>query len=410
MRQEACLPEVLAPAGDFERMQAAVQYGADAVYLGGKLFSMRAAPSNFDDGQLAQAVELCHAKAVKLYLTCNTLPTNSEADQLPNFIAYAAAVGVDALIVADIGVLMTAKRVAPELDIHISTQAGVVNYLSARELHNLGATRVVLARELALEDIAVIRDKTPPKLELEAFVHGAMCMSFSGRCVLSQYLVNRDANRGECAQPCRWGYHLMEEKRPGQFFPVFEDEKGSYILNAQDLSMLPYLDRLAQAGVTSFKIEGRAKSAYYVAVIANAYRQAVDLLAADPDHYKAPQWLLDETRKVSHRQYSTGFYLKETPPGQYYQSGGYVRDWEVVATVDGWEDGYLLCTERNRFGVGETLELLARGVKPFPMHIEKLLDGDGTELETARHPMMRLKIPCAQSYPAGSILRREKER
>ncbi|MDL2234400.1 U32 family peptidase C-terminal domain-containing protein, partial [Ruminococcaceae bacterium OttesenSCG-928-L11] len=271
-----------------------------------------------------------------------------------------------------------------------------------------GASRVVLARELSLEDIAVIRDKTPPELAIEAFVHGAMCMSFSGRCLISQYLTGRDANHGECAQPCRWSYHLMEEKRPGQFFPVFEDASGSYILNAQDMSMLPYIDKLAACGVDSFKIEGRAKSAYYVAVITNAYRMAIDLYRGDPTHYTAPDWLVEETRKVSHRQYSTGFYFKENPPDQYPKTGGYVREWDVAAIADGWENGILFCTERNRFFRGDTLELLEPGKQPVPVPVDELYDDEGNAVESACHPMSRFRIPYGMAVCPGAILRKQR--
>ena len=277
--------EVLSPAGDMERFTAAVDFGADAVYLGRKNFGMRSSPQNFTFEQLSDAVRTAHAKGVKVYLTCNTLPRNSEIPLFEQFISEACAAQVDALIVADIGILSLVKKYAPDMEIHISTQTGIVNYVTARELYNMGAKRIVLARELSLEEIAEIRAKTSPDLDIEAFVHGAMCVSFSGRCLLSQYLVNRDANRGECAQPCRWGYHLMEEKRPGEFFPVFEDEKGTYILNAKDMCMIDFIDKLAEAGITSLKIEGRAKSAYYVAVVTNAYRMAVDEYYKNPDSF-----------------------------------------------------------------------------------------------------------------------------
>jgi len=400
------IPELLSPAGDMECLGAAVLYGANAVYLGAKEMGMRASPKNFDNAQLAAAVGYCHGRGVKVYLTCNTLPSNEEADRLPGFIRRAAAAGVDALIVADIGTLMLARREAPGLELHISTQCGVVNYRTAAELYHLGASRVVLARELPLEEIRIIRDKTPPGLGIEAFVHGAMCMSFSGRCLISQYLTGRDANRGECAQPCRWGYHLVEEKRPGQYLPVFEDETGSYILNAQDLSMLPHLDKLAAAGVDSFKIEGRAKSSYYVAAITGAYRQAIDLYSADPLHYNPPPALLAETKKVSHRQYSTGFYLRGAPPRQYYESGGYIRDWELVATVDGWQDGWILCTERNRFVLGEELEVLRPDGPPFTFCVDAIQNEEGEALEVACHPMMRLRVRCERPVAAGGMLRR----
>lgn len=398
--------ELLAPAGDRESLEAAVLYGADAVYLGAKQFGMRASPENFGAAELASAVTLCHDNGAKLYLTCNTIPTNREADALAGFISEAADAGIDALIVADIGVLMTAKRIAPDLELHISTQAGVLNYLTAQEFYALGAKRVVLARELALEDIAEIHARTPDDLEIEVFVHGAMCMSFSGRCVLSQYLVGRDANRGQCAQPCRWKYNLVEEKRPGQLYPVHEDQDGSYILNAQDLCMIEHLDRLAAAGVSSFKIEGRAKSAYYVATITNAYRNALDMLAQNPDSYHLPQWLHDEVRKVSHRQYSTGFFLSDSPPAQKYESGGYIRDWELTATVDGWRGGRILCTERNRFSVGDALEILMPRAGCIPFTVEAIINSDGESVPVACHPMEKLELPFAREIPAGSMIRR----
>ena len=400
------IPEILAPAGDLERLQSAVLFGADAVYLAGKSFGMRASPDNFTHDGVIGAVKLCHERGVKVYLTCNTLPTNEEADMLPEFIKFAGDAGIDALIVADIGVLMTVKRILPDIPVHISTQMGVVNYLAATELYSLGATRVILARELSLSDIAVIRDKTPSGLELEAFVHGAMCMSFSGRCVISQYLTGRDSNRGQCAQPCRWSYHLMEEKRKGLYFPVFEDKDGSYILNAQDLCMIEHIDKLCGAGISSFKIEGRAKSAYYVAAVTNAYKLAVEIYRQNPKGYETPDWLLEEARKVSHRQYSTGFFFGEYNPGQYYESGGYVRDWDVVAVVDGYENSLLTVTGRNRFSCGETFEILSPGKRPEPFAVTKIYDEDGGETDIARHPMSVYKIPCETEYPIGSIIRR----
>ena len=275
-------PEILAPVGDFERLGFALDFGADAVYLGGTAFGMRAGSAKFDFDTLKKTCEIAHAKGVKVYLTCNTLPTNEEIAQLPDYLKNSAACGIDALIVADVGVLMEAKRVVPDTEIHISTQTGVVNYLTARELYHMGAKRVVLARELSFDDIRCVRDNTPPDLDIECFVHGAMCMSFSGRCLLSNYLLGRDANRGQCAQPCRWNYYLMEEKRPGLYFPIEERPEGSYILNAKDMCMIEHMDKLVKAGISSFKIEGRAKSFYYVAVVTNAYRQALDLYWKDP--------------------------------------------------------------------------------------------------------------------------------
>ncbi len=400
-------PEILAPVGDFERLGFAIDYGADAVYLGGTAFGMRASSANFDFDTLKQSCELAHSRGVKVYLTCNTLPTNAEIPLLEEHLKNSAACGIDALIVADVGVLMAAKRVVPDTEIHISTQMGVVNYLTARELYHMGAKRVVLARELSFDDIRTIRDNTPPELEIETFVHGAMCMSFSGRCLLSNYLLGRDANRGECAQPCRWGYHLVEEKRPGQYFPIEENEHGTYILNAKDLCMIEHIPQLVDAGITSLKIEGRAKSFYYVAVVTNAYRQALDLYWKDRENYVLPQWLEEETRKVSHRQYSTGFYFGRPEQGQFYENGGYVREWDVVAMVDGWEDGVLSCTQRNKFSVGDTVEILAPGQKPMRLAVESITDEDGAAQPSACHAMMKFTMPCGTPFPKGAIIRKE---
>lgn len=399
-------PEVLSPAGDRERLEAAVRYGADGVYLGGTAFGMRASPQNFTPEELKSAVSYAHENGVRVYLTCNTAPTNEEMERLPEFLSMAAGCGVDALIVADIGVLAMAKRTVPQLELHISTQAGVTNWATATELYHMGAARVVLARELSLEDIARLRAKTPPQLELECFVHGAMCLSFSGRCVLSSYMAGRDANRGECVQPCRWGYHLMEEKRPGEYYPVYEDASGTYILNAKDLCMLEHLDKLAAAGVNSFKIEGRAKSAYYVAVVTNAYRQATDVFMQDPAHFALPQWLAQEVRKVSHREYSTGFYFGRPENGQCYESGGYVRNWDVAAVVEGWHDGLLAITQRNRFFPGDALEALVPRGGVEALRVEYILNEEGARQASACHAMQRLLLPCEKPLPKGTILRR----
>lgn len=401
-------PEVLAPVGDFERLMTAVQYGADAVYLGGKDFGMRASPLNFTEEELVRAVAYCHERGVRVYVTCNTLPREEEIPRLPAYLRSLQKAGVDALIVADMGVLMLCRREIPEMEIHMSTQTGIVNHLTATELFHLGVKRVVLARELRLEEIKSIRAHTPADLEIEVFVHGAMCMSFSGRCVLSNYLAGRDANRGECAQPCRWSYHLMEEKRPGEFFPVLEEEDGTYILNAKDLCMIEHLEELSQAGVSSFKIEGRAKSFYYVATITNAYRCAVDhLLAGKKD--PLPSWIEEETRKVSHRQYCTGFYYGQPQNGQCYESGGYIRSYDVAAIVDGYEDGMLLCTQRNRFFPGEKLEVLQPGIPPQTIEVSALYDEEKIPLDAARHAMQKLRIPLEHPLPKGSILRREQK-
>lgn len=399
--------EVLAPAGDEERFNAAVNYGADAVYLGRKQFGMRSSPLNFDFEQLVNAIKSAHGKGIKVYLTCNTLPRNSEIPQFEQFVREAVEAEVDALIVADIGLLALVKKYAPDMEIHISTQTGIVNYVTARELYDMGAKRIVLARELSLDEIAEIRAKTNPHMEIETFVHGAMCVSFSGRCLLSQYLVNRDANRGECAQPCRWGYHLVEEKRPNEFFPIFEDEKGTYILNAKDMCMIEHIDKLAQAGVDSLKIEGRAKSAYYVTVVTNAYRMAVDEYYRNPDNFVLPDWIRDEVYKVSHRKYCNGFFFGTPENSQYYENSGYIRNYDVVAVVEKCENGTVYCTQRNRFFAGDTVELLAPSQKPVTLTLDTLYDENGEQIQTANHAMMKFSFKSDLTFPTGTVIRKE---
>ncbi|MBQ4051955.1 MAG: U32 family peptidase [Oscillospiraceae bacterium] len=401
-------PELLAPVGDFERLEAAIRYGADAVYLGSTEFGMRAASANFDIPALREAVGYAHERGVRLYLTCNTLPRNSEIDRMADFIREAGDAGVDAFIVSDIGVLKLVKRTLPDAEIHISTQTGVVNFLTACELYEMGAKRVVLARELSLDEIIEIRRRTPADLEIECFVHGAMCMSFSGRCVLSNYMTDRDANRGQCAQPCRWKYTLMEEKRPGQYFPVFEDETGTYILNAKDLCMLEHIDKLTKAGITSFKIEGRAKSSYYVATVINAYRIAMDDFFAHPDDWKLEPWLLDEVRKVSHRDYSTGFYFGRPDQGQRYENGGYIRNCDIVALVEGSDGGRIWCEQKNKFTEGDELELLQPGKKPVVITARGLQNMDGESIPDTRKAAepFSMEAPEGITPVKGSILRK----
>ncbi len=402
-------PELLAPAGDRERFDAALSAGADAIYVGSTMFSMRAAPQNFDNTALREICTLAHEKGVRIYLTLNTLPRNSEIPYLPEYIKNSAEAGVDAFIVADIGVLSFCKKYAPEVDVHISTQAGIVNYLSANEFYNLGAKRVVLARELSLDDIAELRQKTPKELEIECFVHGAMCVSFSGRCLLSNYLVNRDANRGECAQPCRWEYYLMQKDRQGSFFPVDQNENGTYILNSKDMCMIEHIPELVKAGIDSFKIEGRAKSAYYTAVITNAYRMAVDGYLKNPsDSYVPEQWIIDETRKVSYREYGTGFYF-DAPivNANVSYEGGYRREWDVMAVVDRCEDGFIFVEQRNKFSVGDELEALEFGKKPVSFTVGQLFDEEGNPIESTPHPMMKAKIKSELNLKPGALLRRQ---
>lgn len=399
--------EILSPAGDMERLLAAVNYGADAVYLAGKEFGMRASPANFDMESLKKAAEICHEKNKKIYLTCNTLPRNNEIEKIPKFLKQAAEAGVDAFIIADLGVLDIAKRVAPNVDVHISTQTGVVNYETARSLHNMGASRVVLARELSLEEIATIRAKTNPNLEIETFVHGAMCMSYSGRCLISQYMTGRDANRGDCAQPCRWKYSLVEEKRKGEYFPVVEQENGTYFFNSKDLCMIENIPELLKSGVTSLKIEGRAKSAYYVAVVTNAYKQALLDYYKMGENFKLEPWIKEEVYKISHRKYSTGFYFG-VEPGQIYDNGGYVKDYEVVAVCENYKDGMIEISQRNKFLKGDELEVLMPGEKPFTFKVQKIIDKKGNEMESAPHAMQKLFIPFENKIEKGAYLRKSK--
>lgn len=386
-------PELLAPAGDFERLRMAVAYGADAVYLAGGDFGMRAFAGNFTLEELKQAVELCHASGVKVHVTCNTLPRNDEVARIPEFLEHLDAVGVDAIIVADLGVFRLAQKHAPHVQLHMSTQAGVANYESARMWHELGASRVILARELSLDEVRELRAKVPAELEVETFVHGAMCVSYSGRCVLSNYMTGRDAQRGACAQPCRYKYALMEEKRPGEYFPVEEDSKGAYIFSSRDMCLIDHIPELIEAGVNSLKIEGRAKSSYYAACVTNAYRHAID--AAMAGQPLDPLWR-GEVEKVSHRHYSTGFFYGE--PGQYTDDGRYIRQWQVIAQVESCdEEGNAVLSLRNKFAKGDEIELIGPGLEPVAFHAPIMEDMEGNALEEPRNPQMRfrMKLPVA---------------
>ena len=371
----------------------AVAYGADAVYLAGGDFGMRAFAGNFDPDELKQAVELCHTNGVKVHVTCNILPRNDDVARIPEFLEYLNDVGVDAAIVADLGVFRLAQKYAPRLQLHMSTQAGIANYESARMWHELGASRVILARELSLDEVCELRAKVPAELEVETFVHGAMCVSYSGRCVLSNYMTGRDAQRGACAQPCRYKYALMEEKRPGEYFPVEEDSKGAYIFSSRDMCMIDHVGELIDAGVNSLKVEGRAKSAYYAACVTNAYRHAIDAAAAgEPLN---PIWR-DEVEKVSHRHYSTGFFYGQ--PGEYTADGRYIRQWQVIAQVESSdEQGNAVLSLRNKFAKGDRVELVAPGLEPIAFDVPMMEDMEGLPLEEPRNPQMlfRMKLPVA---------------
>ena len=402
------IPELLAPAGDLERLRYAVNYGADAVYCGLPEFGMRSAPANFTPEQLAEGVIYAHARGRKVYLTMNTLPTNEEADRLPEAIRAAAAVGVDAFIVADLGVLDACKTYAPQIDVHLSTQVGITNYAAATAAYKMGAKRVVLARELSLQDIAIIRDKTPPELELEAFVHGAMCVSVSGRCLLSTYLTGRDSNRGQCAQPCRWKYYLHEENRPGSMYEIGEGKDGTYILNANDLCTAPFLDLICKAGVDSLKIEGRAKTFYYVASVTAAYRQALDQYLADPmnDNFELAPQTLDELTRTSHRHYSPGFFFGPEAARQSTDSAAYLREWEFVGTVESWENGVAHCQQRGKWSLGDTLEVLCPDGRSIPLAPEWIENEAGERVQSTPHAMELYTIPTPE-LPPMSLLRKK---
>lgn len=393
--------ELLSPAGDRERLQMAIHYGADAVYLAGRQFGMRSSVVNFRDEDMRWAVKYAHARGVKLYVTCNTLPREEELKVLPGYLEFLQDAGVDGLIIADLGVLELAKRHAPNVNKHVSTQFGVINSATANALYALGADTVVLARETPLEDIRKIRANTPEDLRIEAFVHGAMCVSFSGRCLLSNYLTGRDANRGQCAQPCRWKYHLVEETRPGQYFEISEDG-GTFIMNSRDMRMIEHLPELLDAGVTSLKIEGRMKSAYYTAVVTNAYRHALDeALAGKP---LDPLWV-EETDKISHRPYTTGFYFGQ--PGESYDKVTYTSDASVAAVVEECgEDGWATLTMRNKISVGDALELLLPEGAPIPFTAEELFDEEGQPLNETKLVMMRYRMKLPLPADRLSIVRK----
>ena len=393
--------ELLAPAGDMERLQMAAAYGADAVYLAGTTFGMRSFAGNFTPEALKEAVELCHRRGIRVHVTCNTMPRNNEVARLPEWLEYLDSLGVDAIILADVGTLALAAAHAPHVERHISTQASVVNYQSARAWHQLGAKRVILARELSLDEIREIRDKTPPELELEVFAHGAMCVSYSGRCLLSNYMTGRDSNRGACAQPCRYQYALMEEKRPGEYFPVYEENGETYIMNSRDMCMIDHLDDLMDAGVDCLKIEGRAKSAYYAAIVTGAYRHVLDDVAAGRP--VDPVWR-DEVEHVSHRHYSTGFFYGQ--PGQFYEDARYIRDWQICAVVtDCTPEGLATLSLRNKFACGDQVEVVGPDTKPFTMTAPMMTDSQGLPLTEPKTPQMVFTMQLPHPVPPMSFVR-----
>ncbi len=394
--------ELLSPAGDMERLKMAVLYGADAVYLAGTDFGMRAFAGNFTPEELPLAVKYAHDHGVKAHVTVNIMPRNDEVVHLPAYLERLDDAGVDALILADLGAFTLAGKYAPHCQRHISTQQSIANYECAQAWFDLGAQRVVLARECSLEEVRTIRQKVDPKLEIETFGHGAMCVSYSGRCLLSNYMTGRDSNRGACAQPCRYQYALMEEKRPGEYFPVFEDEKGTYILNSRDMCMIDHLQDLMDAGVDCIKIEGRAKSAYYAAIVTGAYRHVIDDIRSGREIDKV--WR-DEVDHVSHRIYSTGFYYGE--PGQYVHNSRYIREWQIVAKVESCdENGLAVCSLNNKFRAGDELEVVGPDLRPFSTTAGPMTDLEGNPLEEPKTPQMKFTMQLPKQVPALSMIRR----
>ena len=401
-------PELLAPAGNLEKLKIALAYGADAVFLGGKAYGLRAFSDNFSEEDIRTGVAYAHSLGRKIYVTVNIIPHNEDLTALPEYVAFLADSGVDALIVADPGIFTIARAVAPSLPLHISTQANNTNWAAVRFWQDQGANRVVLARELSLAEISEIRGKV--FLELEAFVHGAMCISYSGRCLLSSYLTGRDANRGECAQACRWKYAVVEETRPGQYFPVLEDERGAYVFNSRDLCLLPYIGNLVAAGVDSFKIEGRMKSVHYVATVVNVYRQAIDAYWTDPSRFAVRGEWLAELAKISHRAYTGGFaFAKTTAFDQIYDDRSYQQTHDFIGLVHAYDPvaKTALVEQRNNMKLGDGIEIMRPGAPNFQQKIVTMTDLDGNELSVAPHPQQMLYLAVDQPVTPFSLLRRQ---
>lgn len=401
-------PELLAPAGNLEKLKMALLYGADAVYLGGKAFGLRAFGGNFDEEELKEGVAFAHALKKKVYVTVNIFPHNSDLPALPAYLKRLDELGVDAVLVADIGVFMMARQVAPHLEVHISTQANNTNWAAVNAWKDLGAARVVLAREMSLAEITEIREKC--SVELEMFVHGAMCISYSGRCLMSNYFTGRDANRGSCAQPCRWKYNLVEEKRPGEYFPVEEDERGTYIFNSKDMCLLPHIGEVIESGVDSLKIEGRMKSVHYAASVVKAYREAIDSYCENPEGFKVQASWIEELEKVSHRAYTTGFYFnKPTEDDQIYGDSSYLQTSDFIGLVYSYDEktGYATVEQRNNMKCGQEIEVFQPEGKAFRQKIETMFDEDEQAIETAPHAQQIVKIKMDQPVKPYSILRRD---
>jgi U32 family peptidase len=405
-------PELLAPAGDLEKLKMAITYGADAVYLGGEEFGLRAAAKNFTIEEIKLGLDFAHSRGKKVYVTLNIIPHNEDLTGLPEYLEKLDKIGVDAVIVSDPGVFSIVKDVIPGMEIHLSTQANTTNYPTANFWHKQGVKRIVVARELSLNEIKEIIDNTSDELEIEAFVHGAMCISYSGRCLLSNYMVHRDANRGECAQSCRWEYYLMEEKRPGEYYPVYEDEKGTYIFNSKDLCMLQHIPELIEAGIASFKIEGRMKSPYYVATVIRSYRMAIDKYLADPKDYVYNDKWLDEIKKASYRDFTTGFYFgKPSGNEQLYTSSSYIRTYDFVGLILDYDVETSIATveQRNRIFLGDEIEVFGPNKEHFTQKVERMWDDKGNEIEVAPHAQQKIRIKMNKPVGTWDMIRKPRK-
>ena len=404
--------ELLAPAGDLEKLKMAIIYGADAVYLGGEAFGMRKASKNFTLQDIQEGVRFAHERGKKVYVTLNIVPHDRDMEGLEEYALDLERIGVDAFIVSDPGMFTVIRRTTPDMEIHISTQASVTNYETIMFWYNLGVRRIVLARELSFQEIETITEKLPEDLDIEAFVHGAMCMSYSGRCLISNYMTGRDANMGDCAQPCRYKYHVVEEKRPGEYFPIEEHEEGTFLFNSKDLCMIEHLPQVIGSGIMSLKIEGRVKSSYYVATVIRSYRMALDAYLADPENYQyKPEWL-DEIKKVSHRDFTTGFFFKK--PGtedHVYSHSSYIRGYDFVGMVLDYdrETGIATVEQRNRMFLGDEIEIFGPGKDYFVQKIEKMWDNEGNEIEVAPHPQQIIKLRTDHEVGRFDLIRKGKE-
>ncbi len=403
--------ELLAPAGDLEKLKIAIDYGADAVYFGGEMFGLRAGAKNFSIDDIKEGVSYAHERGKKVHMTINIFAHNEDIQELENYLKKIMNIPIDAFIVSDPGIIMMIKEMIPDAEIHLSTQANMTNYKTAEFWHKQGVKRIVMARELTFEEIKELRNKLPETMELESFVQGAMCISYSGRCLLSNFMIERDANRGECAHPCRWKYHLVEEQRPGVYFPIEEDERGTYILNSRDLCMIEHIPDLIEAGLASAKIEGRMKSIFYVATIVGAYRRAIDAYYEDPEGYEFdPDWLT-ELKKVSHREFTTGFYYnKPTNKDQNYQTSAYTREYSFVGLVKSYdaETGIAVIEQRNKMVLGDEIEVFGPFTDHFTQKIEMLLDEENQPIEAAPHPQQIVKIKMDRPVSEKFMLRKPK--